>query len=356
MSAAFNFDSIPENTVLLNGDSLVSRHHLPVPPNLTIIIRNPQQPGKLFEILREEYPLNHTLQLCLISEKRELKLADLESQNRFPEEVTALVIPPLPNSFAFETFQETVAALRGPYGCPWDKKQTHQSLRDDLLQEVYELLDGLDRADTQIIIEELGDVLLHILLQAQIGVDNGEFTMGDVIRHINDKIIYRHPHVFGGSESIDPNQISQLWERIKQKEREKEHKKGGLLDGVSRTMPALSQVSAYQSRAAKAGFEWNTLDECRLKLNEEAEEFTKAQTAEEKEEELGDILFTVVNLARLYHIDPETALRTANLKFYDRIHYIEEQAKLRQTTLFELPREEKEKYWNECKKQRKSGK
>ena len=118
----------------------------------------------------------------------------------------------------FADLVETFAILRGPNGCPWDKKQTHQSIRDDFLQEVYELLDGLDRGNTDMIVEELGDVLFHVVLQTQMGIDNGEFQMGDVISHINDKIISRHQHVFGNPEEITPDQVTERWEQIKQKD------------------------------------------------------------------------------------------------------------------------------------------
>lgn len=342
-------DQIPENVTVISGQSLLSRRHMPVPPSLTAAIRKPQDPVLLYEILREEYPEEHPLQLLSGTECRELTLADLRTGDYTLSEADYLIVPPLPEQYAFETFQNTVAILRGPHGCPWDKKQTHQSLRDDLLQEVYELLDGLDQANRDMTMEELGDVLLHILLQAQIGVDNGEFTMGDVISHINDKIIYRHQHVFGNPEDIAPDQVMLRWEQIKQKEREKQHKKGGLLDGISRSMPALSMAFSYQKRAAKAGFEWKDAEDIWDKLAEEMEELVYADTPQQKEEELGDLLFCVVSLARWYQVDPETALRMSNLKFRERIHYVEEQGAENGKDLFEMTDKEKEEYWQEYK-------
>ena len=349
METRAEFDRIPENTIVIPGESLAERRHMTVPPHLRILIREPRQPRHLYEILREEYPPAHPLTLLCGDTSAELKLSGLDTETDLFAGADYLVIPPLPECRAFETFQNTVAILRGPHGCPWDKKQTHQSLRDDLLQEVYELLDGLDRADNDIVAEELGDVLLHILLQAQIGVDNAEFNMGDVLEHVNTKIISRHEHVFGKPEDISPEQITVRWEQIKQKERAGQHKKGGLLDGINRAMPALSQAFSYQKRAAKAGFDWEDLSAIREKLAEETEEFRQAQTREEQEEELGDILFCLVSLARYYKIDPETALRMANLKFYERVHYTEEQAAAQGKDLFEMSREEKERYWNECR-------
>ena len=344
-----DLDRIPENVTVLSGASLSPLRHLPVPPSLEIAIREPRQPRCLYEMLREEYPADHPLRLLSAEGGRELRLSDLDTDTGLFEGAAYLVIPPLPEQYAFETFQNTVAILRGPHGCPWDKKQTHRSLRDDILQEVYELLDGLDRDDMEMTVEELGDVLLHIVLQAQIGIDNGEFTMGDVIAHINDKIIYRHEHVFGSPEEISPEQVMVRWEQIKQKEREKKNKKGGMLDGISKAMPALSQAYSYQKRASKAGFDWETEVDIWGKLSEELSEYQRAMTPEEKEEELGDILFCIVSLARRQKIDPETALRMANLKFYHRLHYVEQQAQEQGRDLFDIPAEEKERYWNECK-------
>lgn len=340
-------EQIPENVIVLSGESLLTKRHLPVPPGVTAAIRNPEQPSLLYEMLREEFPENHPIELQRKSGCCEITLDDLKTKDLCGIEY--LVIPPLPENRTFENFQNTVAILRGPHGCPWDKKQTHQSIRNDFLQEAYEFLDGLDRNDKDTMIEELGDILFHVVLQTQMGIDNGEFNMGDVISHVNDKIIFRHAHVFGNQEEISADQVSNRWEQIKQRERAKQHKKGGLLDGISRSMPALSMAYSYQGRAAKTGFEWETEDDVWRKLSEELEEFNQAQTQQEKEEELGDILFCVVNLARMHKIDPETALRMANLKFYDRVHYVEKQAQDHQQDLFSLSREEKEKYWDEFK-------
>ena len=342
-------DRIPEDLIILSGSSLADRRHMPVPPNFRTAIRRPEQPRHLYEILREEYPAGHRLQILGKTGSAEISLEDLDTDSGLFRDAEYLVIPPLPERCAIESFQNTVAALRGPHGCPWDKKQTHRSLRDDLLQEVYELLDGLDRGDNEVIVEELGDVLLHILLKAQIGVDNGEFTMSDVVRHVNDKIISRHEHVFGKPEDLSPDQIMVRWEQIKQKERAGKKSKGGLLDGISRAMPALSMAFSYQKRAAKAGFEWRDADEIWDKLAEEMEEFVTAETPEEKEEELGDILFCVVSIARWYKVDPESALRMANLKFQDRVRYIEQYARETGRDMFAMSAEEKEQCWNEYK-------
>ncbi len=356
METSAELDRIPENVIVIPGSSLSDRRHMPTPPSIRTVIRAPRDPRHIYEVLKEEYPPDHPLTLIRSDGARELPLSGLSTDADLFEDADYLVIPPLPEGNAFETFQNTVAILRGPHGCPWDKKQTHQSLRDDLLQEVYELLDGLDRADNRMIVEELGDVLLHILLQAQIGVDNAEFSMSDVLAHVNSKIISRHEHVFGKPEDISPDQIMVRWEQIKQKERAAQHKKGGMLDGISRAMPALSQAFSYQKRAVKAGFDWESPERIREKFEEELEEFRQARTPEDQEEELGDILFCLVSIARFYKIDPETALRMANLKFYERIRYTEEQAAAQGLDVFEMSREDKERYWNECRNRQHSKK
>ena len=351
-----DLDLIPENTVALPGQSLTERRHMPVPPNLTVVVRKPCAPEHLYEMLREEYPPDHPLQLKGPAGSRDLVLADLRSDEKIFEGWDYLIIFPLPENRSFESFQNTVAILRGPNGCPWDKKQTHQSIRSDFIQEAYELLDGLDRNNTEMILEELGDILFHVILQTQMAIDNGEFNMGDVISHISEKIITRHAHVFGNPEEMNPDQVAERWEQIKQREREKSHKKGGLLDGISRSMPALSMAYSYQSRAGKAGFEWDSEEDGWRKLAEELEEFKAARTPEEQEDEMGDILFCVVNLARWRKIDPESALRMADMKFYDRVHYVEKQAAEQQKNLFSMPRSEKAKYWNEYKAARRENK
>lgn len=350
MSTSEIFDRIPEETVVLSPQSLNGKRHLPVPPSLTVCIRDPRSVLSLYALLTEEYPQTHALTLLRDGAEVPLTVADLNTDDdAVLNGAEYLVIPPLPEQYAFETFQNTIAILRGPHGCPWDRKQTHQSLRNYLLEESYELLDALDRKDRDAVCEEMGDVLLQLVLHAQIACDEHDFTMGDVIAHINDKMIFRHEHVFGSPEAIDPDQVSVRWEKLKQKERAGKKKSGGPLDGIPTAMPSLSVASAYQRRAVKLGFDWD--EPCCVwdKLNEESAEFKAAETPEERQEELGDVLFCVSNIARTHGIDPEAALREANLKFRDRFHYVESRVREQGKDLFEIPLEEKKKYWNEYK-------
>jgi tetrapyrrole methylase family protein/MazG family protein len=344
----------PENVVVVEGKKLLSLRHMLTPPHLETIIRNPKDPERIWSILSEEYPQDHPMELIhrlssgeLIS--ADIQLKDLNISDSKIEEAAAIRIPPLAENRSLEYFQNIVAILRAPDGCPWDRKQTHQTLRDDLLQEVYELLDGLDRNDLDAISEELGDVLLHVVIQAQIALENCEFNMGDVASHISEKLIFRHRHVFEKTEELSAEQVLDRWEKIKKIEREKNDKKQGLLDGISNSMPALSMAFSYQKRASKVGFDWDSITGVWDKLFEEIEEFRKAETSEEKADEMGDIFFSLVNLARWKKIDPETSLRMANLKFYNRVRYVEEKAKTLGRDLFEMPLEEKDRYWDEYK-------
>lgn len=346
--------NMPDNVVIVEGEKLLNLRHMLVPPFLEIIIRNPTDPERIWEILSEEYPQDHPLAIVMGNAESELAsqsiiLKDLKNIGDEFRTAAALQIAPLSEKNSFEYFQNVIAVLRGPGGCPWDRKQTHQSLRDDFLQEAYELLDGLDKNDLDAVAEELGDVLLHIVIQAQIALENNEFNMGDVLSHISEKLIFRHQHVFEKIEDLSPEQVVERWERMKKAEREKTDKKQGLLDGISNTMPALSMAFSYQKRASRVGFDWESIDGVWEKVFEEIEEFRNAQTMDEKAGELGDLLFSIVNLARWTKIDPETSLRMANLKFAKRVHYVEERARSLGKDLFDMPLEEKDYFWDEYK-------
>lgn len=346
--------SLPDNCAVFDAQQILSLHHMPVPPNMTIVLRSPKSFEKLSEILSQEYPLDHLCEIYYEDSKGtvapvKIKISQLAGETQ-PKTAVALAIPPLNENRSFEYFQHIIATLRAPGGCPWDRKQTHQSLRDDFLQEAYELLDGLDRLDLETIREELGDVLLHVVIQAQIAQENGEFNMGDVLSTISEKLIFRHEHVFAKSEKLTPDEIISRWEQIKLRERHKANKDKGLLEGISIAMPALSMSFSYQKRAAKAGFDWDTVDQIWSKLYEEIDEFKRAENHEDRMEELGDILFTIVNLARRFDLDPETALRSSNLKFQRRVQYVEKRAAELGKNLFEMPLSEKDHYWDEYKR------
>lgn len=247
----------------------------------------------------------------------------------------------------FATLVRIIARLRGPGGCPWDREQTHQTLRANLLAECYEVLAALDEGDANKLKEELGDLLLQIVLHAQIAKDNGEFDIGDVIRGITTKIIRRHPHVFGRAKVADAEEVMHNWEALKKGEREAEK---SMLAGVPKDMPALAYAYEVSRRAVRVGFEWENLEGVLDKLGEEIREIKKAASREEREKEYGDLLFTLVNVARWEGIDPEAALREANRKFYQRFLYMEDLSRKRGYDFEKLSGEEKNRLWEEAKK------
>jgi tetrapyrrole methylase family protein/MazG family protein len=241
--------------------------------------------------------------------------------------LTALYVPALGGMSSFEQFQEIIAHLRAPEGCPWDREQTHLSLRRYLLEETYEVLEALDNEDADALAGELGDLLLQIVQHTQIAIDDGEFHMSDVLRAINAKMVRRHPHVFGttavdGSEGVVAN-----WEAIKRQERAERGEADlvSRLDGVNKALPALMRAFELQKAAAKVGFDWTDTADVIAKVREEIDELIAAPP-DEVEREMGDLLFVVVNWARHLKVEPETALRAACAKFVRRFQYIEQAA------------------------------
>jgi tetrapyrrole methylase family protein/MazG family protein len=247
----------------------------------------------------------------------------------------------------FDSLIEIITYLRGSQGCPWDKKQTHASLREHLLEESYEVLEALDEANTEKLCAELGDLLLQIVLHAQVAKEAGEFDMGDVAESINKKLLYRHPHVFGSACAKNADEVLVHWEKLKKKERKEDT---GMLDGVPRALPSLAYSQSVQDRVARVGFDWPSDDGVIEKLAEEISEFKQSTTQQEKSDEFGDILFTLANYARRQGIDLESALREANHKFYRRFTHMERLCRERKLDLFKMTLDEQNKLWNEVKK------
>ena len=245
----------------------------------------------------------------------------------------------------FETLVDIITRLRAPDGCPWDRKQTHASLREYLLEECYEALEALDESDTGKLRDELGDILLQIVLHAVIAAEAGEFTIGDVITGINKKMIYRHPHVFGSVEVENAEEVTRNWQELKSRERGEDT---SMLDSVPRQMPALSYAWEIQQRVAQVGFDWEDLGGVIDKIAEEAEEFRQAGE-DEKAGEFGDLLFTLVNFARRLGIDSEIALREANRKFFTRFSAMEKLCRRRGITFADLSFKEQNALWEEAK-------
>ncbi len=247
----------------------------------------------------------------------------------------------------FDALVDIIARLRAPDGCPWDREQTHASLRETLLEECYEVLEALDEGDPKKLGEELGDLMMQIVLHAQIATEAGEFELGDVLTGINAKLIHRHPHVFGSQKVKDAEEVALNWEALKREEREADI---SMLAGVPGQMPALGYSQSVQRRVAQAGFDWKDIDGVIDKLVEEVGEFKQADTEETRAQEFGDLLFTLVNVARRMGIDSETALRGANQRFYQRFTCMEEVCRQRGVNIGDLSFAEQNTLWEEAKK------
>lgn len=234
--------------------------------------------------------------------------------------------------------------------CPWDREQTNETLRKLTIEEVYELGDAVLENNAQEIKKELGDILLHLVFYAKIGDEQGQFDMGDVINHLIEKLIYRHPHVFGTTEANDSDQVIRNWENLKLKEKGRGKR---VLEGVPLALPALVKANRIQEKVRGVGFDWEFKEQVWDKVKEELGELEvemKAGNKKEMENELGDLIFSIVNVARLYNIDPESALERTNQKFTRRFNYLEEHTLLKGKSLQEMTLEEMDVYWNEAKK------
>jgi tetrapyrrole methylase family protein / MazG family protein len=278
----------------------------------------------------------------------------------------------------FDNLVRLMARLRAPDGCPWDRKQTHESLKPYLLEEAYEVLETIDRGESTLLQEELGDLLLQVLFHAQIAAESQRFSMNEVMEQLAEKLVRRHPHVFGGPDqkqsASNADQVLSRWEEIKRSEREQQGDASSALDGVPKTLPALLRAYQIQARASRVGFDWPEAGPVLEKLEEEIAELREAVASAAQpskpvadssagsgqesdgltrmarvEAEFGDVLFSMVNLARFLKVNPEEALRTATNRFMERFHYVEAQAAKTGRTLSAMTLAEMDALWNEAK-------
>jgi tetrapyrrole methylase family protein/MazG family protein len=272
----------------------------------------------------------------------------------------------------FDKLVHLMAKLRAPDGCPWDRKQTHESLKPYLLEETYEVLDTIDRQDEAKLREELGDILLQVLFHAQIAAERKTFSIEDVLQLLADKLVRRHPHVFGpkGGGALTPDQVYSNWEEIKKSERQQTGRPESALDGVPRTLPSLLRAFQVQARASRVGFDWpqnregvhQVMDKVREEIGEltdaygarqdegEAGETGRQAAQRHLEDEMGDVLFSLVNLARFLKVNPEDALRRATDRFADRFHFVEAEAARTGRTLQSMTLAEMDALWEEAKR------
>ncbi len=248
----------------------------------------------------------------------------------------------------FEELVEIVEKLRAPDGCPWDREQTNQSLLPYFIEEVYELIESVDEENWDTVKEELGDLLLHVVFQASLGEDKGKFKLADSLTNVNEKLVRRHPHVFGNAKADAAFHAKQNWEAQKHKEKGRKSR----LDGVPKNLPALVRAQRLQQKASYAGFDWDEVEQVWDKVHEEIQELKDAQSNEAKDhiaEEIGDVLFAVVNLARYLDIPAEDALRKTNQKFTSRFSKVEEGIKAQGKELEDATLEEMDAIWEMAK-------
>ncbi|QFF97397.1 nucleoside triphosphate pyrophosphohydrolase [Psychrobacillus glaciei] len=309
--------------------------------------------------LMEKYPDEYevTIVTAAGSTKEKLTKVPLFELDRVMEldNLTTLYVPPIREQEdrlkEWQTLRQIVADLRGPNGCPWDKEQTHSTLKKFAVEEVYELLQAIEEEDDHHIVEELGDVLLQVFLHAQIGEDNGYFSLEDILQSVSDKMIRRHPHVFGDVIANDSEEVLRNWQQIKSEE--KKEVIGSLLDGEMRSDSSLLTSFNYQKKVAKVGFDWPDVTGAWEKFEEELDEWKielKDGTSDAQVDELGDVLFTIVNLARFYGLSPEQAIIQANEKFKRRFQFIESSVKKGKGDFALYHLDELDDFWKEAKK------
>lgn len=354
--SAIGIDPIPQ-MALIDAFDLSIKHVPSFPPHMPVIIAqiySQQIASEVKLTLTSVYPDEHPVKLVHAAGNEDemvetCRLFEID-RSKHIRLLSCLYLPPLDERSSFEAFQEVVAHLRAPDGCPWDKEQTHLSLRPFLLEETYEVLEALDANNSADLCEELGDLLLQIYLHAQIASEEGEFTLADVLRNIHTKIVNRHPHVFGDVKISDAQGVLRHWEKLKAIERTENGKKeNGLLSSIAQALPALSQAQEIQRRAARVGFDWKDIDGVWKKLDEELSEVHRANSPDEIAHEIGDLLFTIVNLARWYQVDAESVLRETNARFRQRFAKMEAAAKDGKFELAELSIEELDVLWQAAK-------
>jgi tetrapyrrole methylase family protein/MazG family protein len=352
---AKTFDTLrfspPSKLILLEAGTLSSAHVPPYPPDMPVLLTGVDSRELALQVktvLLTTYPKEHVVMVVESGKWKVERLSEVGQEALSAE--TCWYVQALAEGTSFESFAEIVAHLRAPDGCPWDKEQTHETLRKHLLEESYEAITAIDSGDFADMREEFGDLLLQVVLQSQIANEEGQFNVNQVVHGIHSKIVRRHPHVFGDLQLDDVDGVLANWEKLKEKERKDKKQEKGLLDGIPVALPALEQAQEYQDRAARVGFDWPEIEGVLDKIAEEIAEVKNATNEQELTAELGDLLFALVNLARWKKVDSESALRGTNMKFKKRFAYVEQGAKKQGWSLSDLSLEEMDGLWNEAKK------
>jgi tetrapyrrole methylase family protein/MazG family protein len=362
LEAVYGALSVDPTAGLVIADALQGEHMV-IEPRLPLLITQVYSrlvAGELKLNLLEIYPPEHRVKMVRNAGTRECVVQEFELCELDRREYSfadMIFVPALSHSTVpghhLEELRRIMARLRSEDGCPWDREQTHESLRPYLLEETYEVLGAIDEGDEHKLAEELGDLLLQIVFHAQIATEEGRFSLSEPIRLINEKMIRRHPHVFGDVSVADSQEVLSNWQVIKEQERGES--KGGFLDSITKGLPALLEAAKVQLRAREIGFDWPTIDGAMDKVDEELRELQEARCSGQQDliaEELGDLLFAVVNVSRFLNVEPETALRLATRKFRLRFAEVERLADQRGINLKLSDLTQLDELWNEKKKKK----
>jgi len=344
---------------ILDALAVASAYHPPLNPELPALLAQVYSRRVASELkltLMNQYPDEFRVKLIHAAgtgqaRAEDLCLYEIDRSSRI-DVMTSLYMPPLGKLSSFESLQNIIAHLRSAEGCPWDRKQTHESLRPYLIEEAYEVLEAIDENNPKALCEELGDLLLQIVLHAQIAIDDGEFFMSDILRHLNEKMLRRHPHVWGDVEvNGDATKVIRHWEDIKKAEKaEAGERRESLLDGIPTAAPALFVAHKYSRQAAKVGFDWDDAGGVAAKAKEEWGEILAAASDEDRAREIGDLMFVVVNWLRWLDVeDQESLMRGINAKFYRRFRYVERQAAQNKKTAADYSLAQLEAWWQQAK-------
>ncbi|MEO1166998.1 MAG: nucleoside triphosphate pyrophosphohydrolase, partial [Chloroflexota bacterium] len=354
MLAQLGIDAL-DGLQIYDGLDIAVMHHPPLNPAYPALVGqvySREVASNIKLVLMNQYP--DDFQVTLIHGAgnatgitQTIPLSEIDHQDAI-NHLTSLYVPALGEYTSFEAFQEIIAHLRAPEGCPWDRKQTHESLRPFLIEEAYEVLEAIDNEDWDNLAGELGDLLLQIVLHTQIAIEYGEFYMTDVLDYVNRKMIRRHPHVWGDIAVDGAEQVTVNWEDIKRQERaEKGEQRESILDGVPKGAPSLLIANKYQAKAAKVGFDWADVSGVHDKIREEIDEIFAETEPAKQAEEIADLMFVLVNWLRWLDVDdPESLMRGVNAKFYRRFTYVEEHA---ERDLSEMTLQEMDALWDAAK-------
>ncbi|MFQ5592954.1 MAG: nucleoside triphosphate pyrophosphohydrolase [Anaerolineae bacterium] len=355
MLAALGLDPFDAGLQIVDDQILAMQYHPVVNVDLPLIVpqlysRHLASDVKL--TLLKAYAPEHEVTVVSSAsaphiEVRTCRLHELDHRSAFDDWMT-LYVPPVENRASVAALQDILAHLRSPEGCPWDREQTPETMRHNLLEETYEVLEAIDAGDMGKLREELGDLLMLALFHIQMAAEAGDFTLPQVVAGVIEKLVRRHPHVFGDTNVIDSREVARNWEELKAAERGEEPLGQGPFDGVSAALPALARAHEIQGRAVRLGFEWPAVEGVWDKVQEELEELREAGELQ-REPELGDVLFSLVNLARWLGVDAESALRTANYRFVERFESMRRLAGERGLVFEKMSLGEMDQLWEEVK-------